>query len=117
MKQFKFFEQPQYPILETIFNLSEIFYLKSYCTDFVYHYNNIEVALDIYYNQIGLIEKRFTDGMLSGISINYFKNNSRFLIRIDFRGNQPYDCTFTVRDIYKEQPGANPEVQFIHEFL
>jgi hypothetical protein len=106
MREFKFLNKPRREVLDVIFTQNDLTLIKNYCVDFVNrHVNNIDIDLLNYYRWIGIIEKTFSNGVLSNITINYFRSSGRCTIKIEILGNNP-SC-FIVKSVAKFSPYNN----------
>ena len=98
MRAFKFLEKSKRPILDSVFTEDELTHIREYCIDIIRYINNNEnVDLLQYYPRIGMVEKRYIDGALSGVTINFFQRpRKRILMRIEINVHSIFFIT-TVR--------------------
>ena len=101
MKEFKFLYTTKRPILEKVFTEEELTHISEYCVDMA---NGLRGNYMLkYYQAIGLVEKRFIDGELSGLSINFYKLDMRIFMRIEI--NVPINFNVMLFDAYKHKKG------------
>ena len=112
MKEFKFLHRSKRPILDSIFTEDELTCMREYCVDICVGDNDLLK----YYHEIGLVEKRYFNGKLTGVAINFYKERTRCYINIDIT-TQGIFYVSTIRDMILHQFDTNIQYSEIYEEL